>query len=64
MATQQAINDIKIVSQTTISCDGNADEGGHPRVFLHLDAKTHQVVCPYCSRTFKLDPNAKVSAGH
>ena len=60
----QTVTDTVIVSKTTVSCDGDAATGGHPRVFLQLDGDTHQVVCPYCSRTFKLDPNARVSAGH
>ena len=64
MAQPQAVNDTVTVTTTTVACDGNKDTGGHPRVFLKLDAETHEAHCPYCSRTFKLDPNAKVSAGH
>lgn len=64
MAKQQAANDIVIVTETTVSCDGAKDAGGHPRVFLKLSSDTHEAVCKYCSRTFKLDPNARVSAGH
>lgn len=63
-AAQNTVQDTVTVAATTVACDGDAASGGHPRVFLHLDPETHQVVCPYCSRTFKLDPNAKVSAGH
>ncbi|MBL4692669.1 MAG: zinc-finger domain-containing protein [Magnetovibrio sp.] len=59
-----ANTDIKIVTKTTVSCNGNTSSSGHPNVFLTLDAHTHEVTCPYCSQKFKLDPNAKVSAGH
>ena len=64
MAQQQTATETVIVSETTVACDGTKGDGGHPRVFLKLDADTHEAHCPYCSRTFKLDPNAKVSAGH
>lgn len=59
-----AAADTVIVTTTTVACDGTADTGGHPRVFLKLDEDTHEVVCPYCSRAFKLDPNAQPAAGH
>jgi len=55
---------IQIVSSLTTSCDGAGDSSGHPKVYIKLDEQTHQGTCPYCSRIFKLDPNAKVSAGH
>ena len=64
MTGQEAANDTQIVTTTTVSCDGNKDSGGHPRVFLKLDDHDHEAVCPYCSQVFKLDPNAKVSAAH
>ncbi len=35
-----------------VSCDGGSGPLGHPRVYLHIDPETDQVVCPYCSRTF------------
>lgn len=57
-------NQVILVTQTTIACDGTGDHNGHPRVFLHLDDETHEATCPYCSAKFKLDPNAKVSAAH
>ncbi len=64
MAQQQtAVDDTTIVATNTVACDGNGTDG-HPRVYLTLDIDSHEVVCPYCSRTFKLDPNAKIPAGH
>jgi len=64
MTTQGDSSDIVIVTTTTVACEGSADHGGHPRVFLKLDGETHEAECPYCSRVFQLDPNAKVSAAH
>ena len=48
------------VTSTTVACDGDQDVGGHPRVFVKLDPDTHKGKCPYCSKQFVLDPNAKV----
>jgi uncharacterized Zn-finger protein len=53
-----------LVATAEVACDGGVGADGHPRVFLKLNPHTHQVVCPYCSHTFKLDPDAKVSAAH
>lgn len=36
------------------ACDGGGGALGHPRVFLHVDDETRQVMCPYCSRTYVL----------
>ncbi|MBL4747893.1 MAG: zinc-finger domain-containing protein [Magnetovibrio sp.] len=59
-----ADQDIQIVSTPKVTCSGHGSSSGHPKVFLVLDADTHEIACPYCGRKFKLDPNAKVSAGH
>lgn len=40
------------VDAAEVACDGGGGPLGHPRVFLHIDAETGSVVCPYCSRTF------------
>lgn len=50
------------VTSTTVACDGDQAEGGHPRVFVKLDHDTHKAMCPYCSKVFVLDANAKVAA--
>ncbi|MDH5488692.1 MAG: zinc-finger domain-containing protein [Rhodospirillaceae bacterium] len=52
------------VNDTTASCEGKGVTGGHPRVFIKLDAHTRSGECPYCGQVFKLDPNAKISATH
>lgn len=43
--------------QTTIACDGNGQDPGHPRVFLNMGDKA-QVDCPYCGRRFILEKAA------
>ncbi len=52
------------VDTTTVACDGNSNEPGHPRVFLNMEG-AGEIQCPYCSRVFVLKPGAKVSSsGH
>jgi len=51
-----------IVTSTTVACDGDAETGGHPRVYVKIDPKTGKAVCPYCSKVFVLDPDAKAAA--
>lgn len=43
------------VRSLEVACDGGGKAPlGHPRVYLHIDHTTGQVVCPYCSRTYVL----------
>lgn len=50
------------VTTAKVACDGNAAAGlGHPRVYLDLTA-SGEIVCPYCSVTYKLAEGAKI--GH
>jgi uncharacterized Zn-finger protein len=42
------------VTHPRIACDGGGGALGHPRVYLTIDADTHHVTCPYCSRTYAL----------
>ncbi|MEG3619674.1 zinc-finger domain-containing protein [Magnetovibrio sp. PR-2] len=51
-----------IVTTSTVACDGDNAVGGHPRVYVKIDSVTHKAECPYCSKQFELDPNAKVEA--
>jgi len=50
------------VTDKRVYCDGGGALG-HPGVYLNIEANG-QVVCPYCSRTFVLDPNASAGMGH
>ena len=35
-----------------VHCDGGPS--GHPRVYLHIVSEEGEVVCPYCSRVYRL----------
>mgnify|MGYP005828908045 FL=1 len=50
------------VDQRTVACDGGDGPLGHPRVWLRI--ADQQVVCPYCSRLFVLNPGAEDDHGH
>lgn len=54
--------EIQVVSTATIACDGGNGPLGHPRVFLSFGAE-REVVCPYCSRAYRLAEGAKAH-GH
>lgn len=51
--TQQTFEKI-YVHEHSVFCNGGGGTLGHPKIYLHLDASTHQVTCPYCSRLFVL----------
>lgn len=46
----------------TVACDGGDGVLGHPRVFLRIPGE--QVMCPYCSRLYILNPGADHASGH
>jgi uncharacterized Zn-finger protein len=53
-----------LVSSKEVVCDGGGGATGHPKVYLQIDQDTGMVICPYCSKTYILDKNAKRKAGH
>jgi len=57
------VEEIIIVEQSSVSCDGGGGSLGHPKVYLQMD-ESGETVCPYCSRTYKLAQGATQSAGH
>lgn len=48
-------------SEPIIACDGGKE--GHPRVFLHFGDEK-EIECPYCGRTFVLDPSSSTKSHH
>jgi uncharacterized Zn-finger protein len=50
------------VDSRTVACDGGNGALGHPRVFLRI--ADEQVMCPYCSRLYVLNPGADHDSGH
>ena len=63
-APAQKLPDTVEVTSLAVSCDGGTPALGHPKVFLHIDPEEGSVVCPYCSKTFKLKDGADLSGGH
>jgi uncharacterized Zn-finger protein len=53
---QKTPTEIIHVKTNAVSCDGGNGAYGHPKVYLRiLDT---QIMCPYCSRLFVLEPGA------
>jgi uncharacterized Zn-finger protein len=50
------------VNSRTVACDGGNGALGHPRVFLRIPQE--EVMCPYCSRLYILNPGAGHDSGH
>jgi len=50
------------VNDRTVACDGGDGALGHPRVFLRIAAT--EVMCPYCSRLYVLNPGAGGGDAH
>jgi uncharacterized Zn-finger protein len=61
-ATQATPFEIIHVDSRTVACDGGDGALGHPRVFLRIPGE--QVMCPYCSRLYILNPGADHASGH
>jgi len=55
--------EVVTVETTTVACEGNGPVTGHPKVYLTFTNAQKELVCPYCSRTFKLAEGAKAH-GH
>ena len=46
-------HDVELVDYKKVSCHGIDGPLGHPKVYLDMGDKDF-VVCPYCSKIFKL----------
>ena len=47
-----AVTEVIKTTNKQVRCDGGKGAHGHPAVYLTIDPKTQEVVCPYCSRKF------------
>ncbi len=56
------VTEVFHVDSRNVSCDGGDGPLGHPRVYLRIAGD--DVVCPYCSRQFILNPGAGDDHGH
>jgi len=56
----------EIVTVTTgsVACEGNGPVTGHPKVYLTFKPGSDEIVCPYCSKIFRLAPGAKAAHAH
>jgi uncharacterized Zn-finger protein len=52
-----------LVDRPVVGCDGGGGPLGHPLVYLKLGSNG-EAVCPYCSRRFILDPDARRADAH
>ncbi len=50
------------VADRSVACDGGGGALGHPKVYLRIKPDASEVVCPYCSRTFKLSKDSGEAA--
>ena len=51
-----------VVQERVVACDGGGGGLGHPRVWLRI--RDEQTYCPYCSRVYVLDKQARHDHGH
>jgi uncharacterized Zn-finger protein len=56
--------DVVTVTSSSVSCEGNGPATGHPKVYLTFKAGADEIVCPYCSRTFRLAPGTQAPRSH
>jgi uncharacterized Zn-finger protein len=60
---EETENDVVMVESTYVKCDGGGGALGHPVTWLDMGDATH-VICKYCDRVFKLNPNAAPGGHH
>lgn len=49
-----SINDKVNVTTNSVSCQGNIAPNDHPLVYLKVSKSLNKVICPYCSKEFRL----------
>lgn len=54
--------EVIIADSMTVACDGGGGALGHPRVYLKFD-DSDEIVCPYCSRTYRLGEGVRSAGG-
>lgn len=45
--------EVTIVNERHVSCDGGQGELGHPKVYLEIKKGVEKIDCPYCGKTFE-----------
>ena len=46
-------SDVEFVNSKKVSCDCGGGALGHPKVYLEMGDE-NEIVCPYCSKLFKI----------
>jgi uncharacterized Zn-finger protein len=59
--------EVIMVESRSVSCDGSGgapgpNSSGHPLIWMRIEQ--HEVTCPYCSRTFRLQEGAGDDGHH
>ncbi|MFK7973808.1 MAG: zinc-finger domain-containing protein [Rickettsiaceae bacterium] len=44
----------KIISSYDVHCSGKEFPYDHPKIYLEIDKALDNIICPYCSKEFKL----------
>ena len=52
-----------IVKKSSVSCDGGGGALGHPKIYLAI-SEDGEIVCPYCSRKYRLADGLSKAAQH
>ena len=50
--------EVVLVNEKKVSCSGGKGSSKHPLIYLNMGNKDH-VVCPYCSKYFKIKSDQK-----
>jgi len=56
--------EIVTVTSDSVACEGNSPVTGHPKVYLTFKPGSNEIVCPYCSRIFRLAAGAQPASAH
>lgn len=62
-STTPEVNDVQTVTETKVACDGGGGPLGHPMIYLTFRPGQREIVCPYCSRRFRLAEGVEAGAG-
>ena len=60
---EDAEKDVVVVARKRVKCDGGGGALGHPVTWLDMGDDDF-VICKYCDRVFKIDPNAAAGGHH
>ena len=48
------VKEIVYSTDSHVQCSGGDEINDHPLIYLQINPETKQIICPYCSKTFKL----------